>query len=210
MANKYNENAQDDQMVSDLLRNAQLSSLQFEEPEITTFDMQSVFQDSSLTTRSLGKRVSKPKQEEEIIQTAPQSFFSSKTQNLKINSQESSQESSDSKLVLGTDSQPQPKTFAQLLHSSLYHDEKNQPEELDPSRSFFDGSKTTSTSAQELVQAAMAQQSTFVNQDQDVSPKESKIQKLFDDEDNEEAVYDPSASLVDDYHYDEYVDKKRF
>ncbi len=210
MANKYNENAQDDQMVSDLLRNAQLSSLQFEEPEITTFDMQSVFQDSSLTTRSLGKRVSKPKQEEEIIQTAPQSFFSSKTQNLKINSQESSQESSDSKLVLGTDSQPQPKTFAQLLHSSLYHDEKNQPEELDPSRSFFDGSKTTSTSAQELVQAAMAQQSTFVNQDQDVSPKESKIQKLFDDEDNEEAVYDPSASLADDYHYDEYVDKKRF
>ena len=214
--NPQPDNIQDDQLMSDLLRNAKLSSLQFEEPEVTTFDMQSVFQDSSLSTRSLGKRVSKPKQEEVI--TPPSSFFNSTTQNVEAQSaslnQGTNYTSTNSASASTKSDSPttpssqctQPKTFAQLLHSSLYHDEGQEPKELDPNYSFFDGSKTTTTSAQDLVQAAMNLQ----EQQEPVKPKESKVQKLFEDENNEEAVYDPSASLVDDYHYDEYEDKKRF
>lgn len=210
--NPHNDTIQDDQMMSDLLRNAKLSSLQFEEPEVTTFDVQSVFQDSSLSTRSLGKRVSKPKQEEEAI-TPPASFFNSMTQNqetqspaVNSTSMSASKTSTQSNSTINSSQCVQPKTFAQLLHSSLYHDDGQEPEELDPSHSFFDGSKTTTTSAQDLVQAAMNLQES----QEPVKVKESKVQKLFEDEDNEEAIYDPAASLVDDYHYDEYEDKKRF
>ncbi len=196
--NPQNDTLHDDQLMSDLLRNAKLSSLQFEEPEITTFDMQSVFQDSSLSTRSLGKRIKKPKQEED-------SLTLDSTDINPIGSSKPSTPSSNS-TTKPTNPATQPKTFAQLLHSSLYHGEENEPVELDPSRSFFDGSMTTSTSAQDLVQSVLDLQAGT----ESVKPKESKVQKLFEDEDNEEAIYDPSASLVDDYHYDEYEDKKRF
>ena len=41
--------------------------------------------------------------------------------------------------------------------------------------------------------------------------KESRRKKKTQEEDTQDdAVYDPGASLVDDYHYDEYEDKKRF
>lgn len=214
------DEVQDDQLFSDLLRNSRFSSLQFEEPEVTTFDMGSVFQDPNLSnTKSFGKRMSKSikSQEEE---SSPSNTASN---SLVLEKEVSSNVSSNLQSTLSTESsekptsQAQPKTFAQLLHSSLYKGASSAPKELDVTQSttdFYDQpiqntSMTMSTSAQDLVNAAMAWQEEQKTM-QAKQAKESKVQRLFDDEDNEEAIYDPSASLVDDYHYDEYEDKKRF
>lgn len=227
MANKtQNDEIQDDQLFSDLLRNSRFSSLQFEEPEVTTFDMGSVFQDPSLNnTKSFGKRISKLTKSQEETDSQSSLFSQKEKDDASLSSYESSNSTStssqDSKEASfstpeETNTAFQPKTFAQLLHSSLYKDSNNTPKELDLNQSsldFYDQpiqntSMTMNTSAQDLVNAATAWQ-----EEQNAmhhKEKESKVQRLFDDEDNEEAVYDPSASLVDDYHYDEYVDKKRF
>lgn len=280
--NNTTETSQDEQIFSDLLNDSRLSSLQIEEPEFDSFDVQSAIREAKSVTRTRktnrvfgkrSKRLFRSDKAEPSKDVADEAFFSSKAEqpassedqykSVSAALQEVRQDDEQPAAASGSDlpvhpavepaddentaqpktslpadasdkaaqepgvtpvqdqpaaeasaaEKPKPRTFAQILNSTQYQNSQRAIQDIDTtpilsssdSLGTFDGLDVypdSMTEEQEIRSAS--------HQNADAgSGKEEPVDKAVED-DTDEAIYDPSASLVDDYHYDEYEDKKHF
>lgn len=134
--------------------------------------------------------------------------------------------------------QPKPRTFAEILNSSRYQQNQRAIENIDLMESSttqtFDSRMVNEAFESEKAAQSNSvfitkQEATFDQQEQFVQPEENVQEEMMQpvedsveemepvekrrgrrNRKNQAQVIDPNASLVDDYAYDEYIDKKHF
>lgn len=212
-------------IFEDLLREAPISSLQFEEPEYDAFDVRSVIEEAksevhkTTKNRVFGKRVRKPRPTEELSSAPvqPAQKMEEEADHPAVAEGPLARPASPSFMELVNSekqsaSRQAPKTFRELLHSDLIGREEIEFEEP--------------LTASLMIETPVIEEPVEITEKSPVittpEPEEAspiQVEQAEDiivtlpaqkEEEEEDAVLDPSASLVDDYNYDEYEDHKRF
>lgn len=178
------------EVFSDLLQDAPISSLNITEPEYAAFDAEAVLAQA---------RAANSKEPRKVTGKRTARAASKKRTDSAVNFFETSKENRTKRA--------QPKTFVELLHTDFLEEE--QPKEEPQAESALPASPIVESEEKQEEAAPQPdlKEAEMKRQEELFAGPESEIEE---EEDHEEEVLDPGASLVDDYDYDEYEDRKRF
>lgn len=192
LKNTNNSQENESSAFHDLLENSPISSLNISEPEFSSFDIDQAIANAREAAKTpssgrMARRSARPKVKNP--QSKPATFDAL-----------TNQETTESR-------KKAPTTYVELLNTDFLAEDA--PEvEADP----FKASLIVSGQEEETPVIPIQEEEPKKEEALFQVKEEETVQPDADEEeeDEEEEVLDPGASLVDDYHYDEYEDSKRF
>lgn len=220
--NKPQQESEQQGIFEDLLRETPISSLNIEEPEIDSFDIHSVMEqarqeaeNSRRGSRVFGKRTKRAvyPEEAEVQPAQEQKDQPSASQILRESEPVSKRPTPSYSQAVESEKRQQkagkPKTFRELLNAERL-DNKDEDEPLDSSLVIAAPAIEEEVVLDENAPVVGKPVEHPVETRKDPVKEEKEPEAKPEKKEDDDEVIDPSASLVDDYHYDEYEDKKRF
>ena len=237
------ENNASDPIFKDLVSETRISSLNINEPEFDSFDVQSVIEQAreyqkkeAKKGRIFGRRsrqaaaVEKP-----AVEAAPQEDIPAPAPTVVDNTavfidepkavvsptpevqtvrepEEDVKEYSYQELTQLEEEEKKnpPKTFAEILRASSTPAPKNKPAADTLPETLIIQSPLKDVEFNPAKNVPVISSMSATAEIHPVGEEEDEQPIVFENEEEDEAVFDPEASLVDDYAYDEYEDSKRF